>query len=123
VTNNAETQLGWIAEPGEQVTVVRFSGEVDLDTHEEFTEGVRAGLDSSSPIVVLDLAGLAFMGSVGLRVLVEAHNETQDAGRALRLVDGSAVVHRIIEVTGLAGLLTVYNTLDEAKSHQAAPGG
>ncbi|MBP2320491.1 anti-anti-sigma factor [Kibdelosporangium banguiense] len=114
--DDAGTELRWTVEPGDTVTVVHVLGDIDLSTEHEFAKAVRDGLDRPSPVVVFDLAGIAFMGSVGLRVLIDAHHEAHEAGRVVRIVDGSAFVRRIMEVTGLGEVLSVHHTLDEARS-------
>jgi anti-sigma B factor antagonist len=114
--DNAGTGFGSWVEPGEQSTVVHVTGEIDLGTLQDFDEAVRAGLDTPSLVVILNLDKVTFMGSVGLRVLLQTHHETLAAGRTLRVVDGSAVVHRIMEVTQLDQVLSVYPTLAAAQS-------
>lgn len=113
---DAETDVKWSVEPGGTVTVVHVAGEVDLGTDHEFAKAVWDGLDSGSPVVILDLAGITFMGSVGIRVLIEAHHEAQGAGRVVRIVDGTRFVRRVLEITGLGDVLTVHHTLEEAQS-------
>lgn len=116
VSHDGGSTLTWSVEPGETSTVVHIVGEIDLSTQSDFQDAVRAGMDSAAPVVVVDLGEVAFMGSIGLRVLVQAHDEAQHAGRTVRVVDGSTVVHRIIEVTGLEQVLSVYPTLADAQS-------
>jgi anti-sigma B factor antagonist len=116
VSHDGGPALTWSIEPGETSTVVHIVGEIDLSTRSEFQDAVRAGMDSATPVVVVNLGEVAFMGSVGLQVLVQAHDEAQHAGRTVRVVDGSAIVRRIIEVTGLEQVLSVYPTLPDAQS-------
>nr|WP_042186762.1 STAS domain-containing protein [Kibdelosporangium sp. MJ126-NF4]CEL17532.1 hypothetical protein [Kibdelosporangium sp. MJ126-NF4]CTQ91242.1 hypothetical protein [Kibdelosporangium sp. MJ126-NF4] len=114
MTQHTEPRLEWATERHEQTMVVHFVGEIDVDTQQTFEEAVRVGLASVAPVVILDLAKVTFLGSTGLRVLVTAHNETLDAGRALRLVHGSSVVHRVLEITGLEQVLDLYPAVKEA---------
>src|SRR5688572_30037851 len=74
-------------------------GELDLAT----TERLESALADAGTPVVLDLSGLTFMDSTGVRVLLEA---AEGAGVGLRIippVDGDARV--TIEETGIAALL------------------
>lgn len=49
----------------------------------------------------LDLAGVAFMDSSGLRVIIGAHQRATEADRTLVIERPSKSVHRILEISGL----------------------
>lgn len=71
----------------------RFAGvhvgdAVDLATQHEFNQAVRAGLATTATVVMLDLGKVTFLGSVGMRVSVQANEEAQNAGLAVRVMDG-----------------------------------
>ncbi|CAM4055743.1 STAS domain-containing protein [Kibdelosporangium persicum] len=112
--------LNWSVETTDRSTVVHLHGEIDLATEDEFADAARAGLAENSPVVILDLTKVTFLGSVGLRVLVLAHREAADAGLVLQVVEGSPIVHRILEVSGLDQLLSVHPTLDDANRAASA---
>lgn len=112
----ATPELAWDVDLDDHTTVVHVSGEIDVSTQDAFDEAVRAALDSASPLVILDLANVTFLGSIGLRTLVEVHKDATDTGRELRVVEGSTAVHRVMKITGLAQVLALYPTLEEARS-------
>lgn len=49
----------------------------------------------------LDLAGLDFMDSSGLRLIIDAHRRAIEDGRVMILENPSKVVRRLFEITGL----------------------
>ncbi|SMC66998.1 STAS domain-containing protein [Kibdelosporangium aridum] len=116
---DARPELAWDVDHDGQTTVVHVTGEIDISTQESFDEAARAGLDSTSPLVILDLGDVTFLGSMGLRTLIQAHNDAEAAGRELRVVQGSTAVHRVIKVTGLTQILALYPTVEEARSHSS----
>lgn len=76
--------------------VVSLAGELDLAgaaTLERELEGLQ------DAAVVVDLRGLGFMDSSGLRALAVAALRAQDAGRRFALVPGAARVMRVFDVT------------------------
>ena len=86
----------------------RVSGEIDAHT----AEVLRAQLLPDTIVddvddVRIDISAVTFIDSSGLRVLLEAHRQLQEAGRRLVLVAPSKPVVRLFEVTGLAGVLDV----------------
>jgi anti-sigma B factor antagonist len=90
---------------------VRLAGELDIGTADQAEEEIRQVESEPDATLILDLAGLTFMDSTGLRMLVAADARARDAGRELTIVRGPEAVQRVIEVTGLESKL---NLVDEA---------
>lgn len=92
-------------ERGERLHVT-LRGELDLATAPELEELLESRLGSGQEVVV-DLRGLEFMDSSGVRVLVAGHARADRAGTRLLIVrpGGESPVAKIIEVSGLDGEL------------------
>jgi anti-sigma B factor antagonist len=88
--------------------VVTLTGELDLATAPQAEAAVLPAV-SAGRDVVLDLRDLEFMDSTGVRVLIAAQRAAAEGGGtfALRRTDPASVVTRILEVSGLIGVLTV----------------
>jgi len=87
-------------EPGR--TRVTLRGELDLGSAGRLEQALR---EEAGP-VVLDLRGLTFMDSTGIRLLLEASEDAVRDGRQLEVVPPAAGEARmIIEETGIAALL------------------
>ncbi len=78
-------------------------GEVDSYTAPELAERLAA----DPPVEVVDVAGVTFIDSSGLRAIVEAHRARAEVGSRLVLRAPSAAVQRLLEISGLAGHLDV----------------
>lgn len=78
---------------------IRARGDVDIHTAPRL--GTRIASLPGSGDVVVDLSGVEFMDSSGLRVLIEAHQTLEAAGAALVLKSPSQVVRDLFEMTGL----------------------
>jgi anti-anti-sigma factor len=84
------------------------SGELDLATSAELDERLNTVAAASS--ITLDLAGVSFIDSSGLRVLLEHHNRLESGGGRLELVDISTPTARLLEIAGLQDHLNVIKT-------------
>lgn len=105
---NAPDEFSISSEDQEGRAHLTLRGELDLATAPELEELVNERLDAGREVVV-DLRGLEFMDSSGIRVLVAAHARAARTGGRLIVVRpraGSAV-SKIIEVSGLDGELTI----------------
>lgn len=90
---------------GADPIVITVSGEVDLATAADLERALSEALTGTDATTIeVDLSGVEFMDSAGLRVLVAARKQAEDAGRTLRLRSPHERVRRIIEITGLAAV-------------------
>jgi anti-anti-sigma factor len=81
-------------------TIVAPSGEIDLGTAGLLRSALQRSREGGP--VVLDLAGVTFMDSVGLGLVIEEHRRAEREGGDFRLRRGSEKVQRLFEMTGLA---------------------
>jgi anti-anti-sigma factor len=80
-----------------------LAGEIDSYTAPEL-----AAIFTKHPdIDVVDLRDVSFIDSSGLRVLVEIHQQRAESERSLILRAPSAAVQRLLEISGVAGHLSV----------------
>jgi anti-sigma B factor antagonist len=86
-------------EPG--VVTVTVSGELDLAARLRLERAVRQTLVARPWRLTIDLTGVTFCGAAGLQALLVLHEAAEEAG-ARMAVRPSAVVRRLLEITGLA---------------------
>ena len=90
------------------VPVVRVDGELDMLGCPKL-ERTLEGMTDLSGEIVLDMRGLEFIDSSGIRCIFE-HGRARRAlhgGSLVCLVSAGGPVHRVIEITGLAQELDV----------------
>jgi anti-sigma B factor antagonist len=92
-------------------TVLRLEGEADMATAPQLEEALGAIEREGSGTVVVDVDGLAFLDSTGLRTLASAYRSFSRAGRRFVLLDGSGPAHRVISVSGLDRAVEVIDDL------------
>ncbi|WP_434439166.1 STAS domain-containing protein [Lentzea sp. E54] len=98
------------------VVVVAVEGEIDADTADDVLAALRAGVDSDGPALVADLSRVSFFGSTGISTLITAHEFADERGKQLHVVAPQRAVRRPLEVTGVADVLLLHNSVDEALS-------
>lgn len=82
--------------------VVTVRGEVDLATAPELESCVQRAFAIAPESVLLDLNGLTFIDSSGLRVLVALSNEARARDATLGLRNVPRHAERVLELTGLS---------------------
>ena len=98
--------------PAGQIAIVRARGEVDLGNADELAAVLHSDTCVKSDGVVLDLVGVPFMDSSGLRAVLVAAGELEPE-LAVVLSPGSPVL-RLFELAEVTDRRGAYATEDEA---------
>jgi anti-anti-sigma factor len=84
---------------------VTLRGELDLASVVAFEEHIGTVEQEAPARIVLDILGLSFIDSSGLRVLLMANGRARESGRELVLTASTDAVQRVFEMTGAHDLL------------------
>ncbi len=107
-------------------TVALFAtGRIDHATAEPFKTALvphLAACAAGRDRLVLDLGGVEYISSVGLRVLMLASKQAKAQGGSLASADLQPVVREIFEISRFNLVLDVFPTLREALAKLSAPG-
>ncbi len=95
------------------VIVIELDGRFDAAGAAEAGAAMDAAA-AVNPGVVVDLAKVSFMASMGLRCLLQASKIVQRRGGRLVLLNPGPDVKQVLDVTGMAQLMTVCNDRDQA---------
>jgi anti-anti-sigma factor len=100
-----------------QPKIIELSGRIDNVTSSAVEATLDTALDAMPSALILDLAGVTFVSSIGLRVLLMAAKRCrkQDAGLALY-----SVAPQIASVFRLSGLNTFFPIYDSREAALAA---
>src|SRR5688572_8578380 len=82
---------------------VRVVGELDIQTAPQLAEA----LESVKSSVVVDLAGVTFIDSTALGVLVRAHHQAEADGQRLVLAHPTPMTRRVLDITALDTVLNI----------------
>ncbi len=95
--------------------VVVLPVEIDVTNSELAFDLLAAALARGVPLVIADLTATSFCDTSGVRALMQAHQQAEARGVQLRLaIAQGGSVRRVLELTGIGRVLSVYPSLDEA---------
>lgn len=95
-------------------TVVALFGELDLADAPAVTSHLTAAVAACGPSIIVDLAGLTFIDCCGLGALVRVLLWTRKGGGDMPLAAPRPCVRKVLSLTGLIGLFSVYPSVDQA---------
>lgn len=91
--------------------VLLFRGPLTLETSSHFSRVVRG---ENADTVILDLANVPYVDSVGLGALVTAQVSSQKTGRCMVLAGVSPRVQKVMDITNVKGMFMTFPTTWEA---------
>ena len=93
------------SEPDGPVQVIQVFGELDLATADVLVAELERAEATDAAELLLDLSGLDFVDSTGLRVFVQAFERSEQDSKRLRMLRPTGQAQRILELTGIADRL------------------
>ena len=96
------------------VSVMKVHGRVDSETAPELDSALSKLTADGRNKIVLNLQGVAYMSSAGLRSLVRALKDTQGLGGDLRLASVPKDIEGILLTVGMMQMFKMFPTSEEA---------
>lgn len=97
-------------------TVVTVTGSVDALTAAELSEVLTAQIAEGHANLVVDLIGVEFMSSAGLRTLLGAVKEARSSGGDLRITSTNPGIDKVLKMSGFHNIAKVFPSQAEAVS-------
>jgi anti-sigma B factor antagonist len=101
-------------EPGGRSTIVRLVGEIDLANLPDLRAALGLAAERSRSIVV-DLAGVSFMGAAGASALFKEAERVRDQGGELVVANPPPIVRKVIDIVSAGAPLVIAGELVDDK--------
>ena len=106
----SESTLNITLETMKRVDLITLSGRIDSSNASELDDALKGIMDNGRYNIVLEMSGVVYMSSAGLRALVAALRECKKHRGDVRLAN---ISERVSEVLSLAGLDSLFSTYDD----------
>ena len=97
----------------EGVTIVDISGSLDTQTSGTASEEMSRIAEDGTKLL-LNLEGLEFLSSAGLRVMLRTAKQLKGSGGSIKVCSAAGVVKEVMEISGFGSLLDLYASESEA---------
>jgi anti-sigma B factor antagonist len=95
-------------------SVVEVNGRVDSMSANQLGDALSNVIDDGHVKLVIDLSGVEYMSSAGLREIVTALKKVKRASGDLRLAQPSDRVREVLEMAGLDTIIRIFPTQGDA---------
>ncbi len=109
----------------ESIIRLNLQGTLEIGSDvQRLTEMVKAHLEAGENQILLDLAGVRYIDSTGISVLIQIFSAARDTGGALKLIRLTQRVHDVLQITRLSSVFEIYNDPEKAiESFRNSPQG
>ncbi|MCA9918008.1 MAG: STAS domain-containing protein [Anaerolineales bacterium] len=105
----SNTGMNFSVESMKRVDLVTVTGRIDSSNASEFEGGLKDLTSNGRTNLVLNLSGVTYMSSAGLRALVSTLKECKKRSGDMRLASPSERVGEVLTLAGLDSLFQVYS--------------
>jgi len=102
-----------------KIQLFGLGGTLDIATSPTLRAALLEAADRANHEIVVDLSQLEFLDSTGLGALIGAHKRAAEHGGSVRLVAHEGQILRLLRITGLLDVFSVYPSVDAALGDDA----
>lgn len=116
-TRMAGNPLEWTSEERGDAVVLSPVGRVDESTADAFKDHLVESVRAIPRTAIIDLSGIAYMSSRGLRALTLAQRAGNESGTTIVLACPSDTMREILAISRYDQVFRVADTLEDAVGH------
>lgn len=98
------------------VFIVVAAGRLDTNTAPEAEALITDGIENGESKVVIDFSKTDYISSAGLRVILKTAKLLKPKNGAVALCNANEQIEEVLEISGFLGMISLYESLDEAIS-------
>ena len=98
----------------DRLLVLSVDGDVDMLTAPQLSSAICEALEKSPTALVVDLTEVTFLASIGMSVLVAAHEAATALSVRLGVVAEGPITRRPMRILGIDAILALHPMLDDA---------
>ena len=96
------------------IVILTLEGRVDNAGAGEMDRALQSSADTGQHRMVLDMAGITYLNSAGLRTVADILTRSRANGGDLHLVALSPKVERVFKIIGFDRFFDIYDTVEAA---------
>jgi anti-anti-sigma factor len=123
-SQNTETQgegMDITVEHQNSSVVVKVTGSIDSLTAANLSEALSKEIEAGARQMVVDMSGVDYTSSAGLRALLGSVKLARHHGGDFRLAGVQKFVFKVLELSGFTSILKSFDSVDEALASFDAP--
>lgn len=97
------------------IICVSIRGSIDVEGSVALEKELAGILAAATKALILDMGGIDYIGSVGIRVIMTAKKKVEDAGGAFMVTGLQPNVKNVFDILHLIPLVNIFGSVREAE--------
>ena len=93
----------------DSVTVISITGSIDGFTSDDLLKNLEGQIQAGVKNIVVDLCGVDFISSAGLRAILQAQKMIRQEEGDLRMASSQERVSRVLKLSGYTSIFKIFN--------------
>jgi len=116
----SDLQIGVSREEGEKaITIMRLIGSLDANTQSTLEGKAREAVDSGAEYLILDMSGVEYLGSAGMRAIHGITNllspeDPSMRSPCLKVLNPSPAAAKVFKTLGFDSFIDIHDNINEA---------
>ena len=98
------------------IRLLKLTGRLDTLGAGEIEPRFNEHCDGDNALVIVDLSGVDFLASIGIRLLVGAAKSVAKRGGRLLIVGPNADVHMVLDLSGIPAIIPLHDDVASARA-------
>jgi anti-sigma B factor antagonist len=99
-----------------KIRFIKLTGKLDISGVGQIENRFTGHCSGENPLVLVDLSGLEFLASIGIRLLTLNAKSISSRGGRMVLLRPTTDVKGVLEVTGIGMIIPIYDGLESAQA-------
>ena len=104
------------SEMEKDIRLIKLTGRLDIIGVNAIETSFAAHCSGDHPRVIVDLADVDFLASIGIRLLTLHAKSIAGRGGRMVLLNPGTDIREVLEITGVSAIISVYDGLDAAQA-------
>ena len=99
------------------VYTMELSGSIDSDSYKHLEEELKELIDDKTKAVILDMGGVTYISSIGIRVIIWAKKELQNKNATFAMTNLQPQIKKVFDVMKILPVVDIFDDMPEADKY------
>ena len=99
------------------VYIVKPEGRLDTETYLVLDEKIESLLETATRVLILDMSGLDYISSAGVRVVFKAKKSLNESGGEFMMTNLKPQIRKVFEIINALPTISIFKNIDEADAY------
>ncbi|MBN2097288.1 MAG: STAS domain-containing protein [Candidatus Omnitrophica bacterium] len=106
-----------ITEKKSNVYLVALKGSIDVETYQELEEKLKRMINDQTKAVILDLGGVDYISSIGIKVVLWAKKALQAQNANFAMTNLQPQIKKVFDVMKILPIIDIFDDMPEADKY------